>query len=97
MPICILLYEANCSYASFLRRGGKGMFGGGEDHTTEGGRFLQTMTPNKQLWLLIKAHTPLSLTNAMPQGSSGSHQSLDTNPLVKKEGEYWRGEKEKRK
>lgn len=36
------------------------MFGGGHDHTIEGGRFLKTMTPKKQL--LITHKGPHSLT-----------------------------------
>jgi hypothetical protein len=74
------------------RRDGKGMFRGGGDPTTEGGRFLPTMTPKKKkkkkntAVITHKGPHTLSLTNVMPQGSSGSPQSLDTNTLGTKEG-----------
>lgn len=67
---------------------GGGVFGGSDDHTIEGGKFLKAMTPKNSCWLHTEAHISLPLTNVMPQGSFNTDQSLDNNILlgIKKEG-----------
>lgn len=68
--------------------GGGRLFGGGDDHTIEGRKFLKAMTPKNSCWLHTESHTSLPLTNVMPQGSFNTDQSLDNNILldIKKEG-----------